>query len=90
MTCKECNVIKRFFCLVSCDEMNDSFCAVDESLKAENDRYKTIQMSAWAVIFFILSVVASCELVHPVPDAAGWNITPELRYRANHQLKEVP
>jgi hypothetical protein len=90
VTCKSCYPIKRFFCIFACKDTNDSFCRVDEVLKAEAESYKAIQLSAWAVIFFILSVMASCEMSQPIPRAAKWNINPELRFRANQQIKEVP
>lgn len=51
---------------------------------------KSLNLMLWALVLFILSVAASCELTPPVPGAAKWNINGELRYRAHHQIKEVP
>jgi len=54
------------------------------------DKHRTWQYMAWATVLFIISIASTCALMPPVPDAVGWNITPELRYRANQQIKEVP
>lgn len=90
MTCSQCNPIKRLFCLVACKDMTDALCAADNNLmEAEYEHAETWQIWVWAAIIFIVSVVASCEISPPVPGPAKWHVNPELKYRANQQIKEA-
>ena len=65
-----------------------SYDSTDDFLKDQGKKTRTAQLCGWAIVCFIISVAASCELSKPIPGAAHWNINPELKYRANQQLKE--
>jgi hypothetical protein len=89
MICDNCSTMKRLFCIIACKEVNDELCKGDAAFASDYYRAEMWQIWMWAIILFAVAVVASCELSAPIPGATGWNVNPELKYRAVQQLKEA-